>query len=128
MARRKEITPIGSVEVALESYDETYLECRNLGHVWRILGYFRGAAGNVVRHLRCQRCETIRVDRWGLNGDRIGASYHHSEGYLFEGLEAPVNAHAVRIEMLHRATIFENEASMLASLETRAPRRPRRAS
>src|SRR5215471_13408803 len=109
MARRKEITPIGSVEVALESYDETYLECRNLGHVWRILGYFRGA-------------------RWGLNGDRIGASYHHSEGYLFEGLEAPVNAHAVRIEMLHRATIFENEASMLASLETRAPRRPRRAS
>ena len=74
MPRRRVITPVSNVEVALSTYDETYLECRNLGHVWRVVGYFRGATGAVLRHLRCQRCETVRVDNWTLSGDRVGAA------------------------------------------------------
>jgi hypothetical protein len=117
------IIPITSVDVALSTYDETFLECRNLGHVWRVLGYFRAPTGNVVRHLRCQRCETIRVDAWAFNGDRLGARYHHADGYLITDVGAPIHAHDVRVEMIKRATIYESEADMLASITTPRPRR-----
>ena len=108
---------------ALSHYDESYLDCRNLGHVWRVLGYFRGATGLVLRHLRCQRCETIRVDKWALNGDRVGSQYHHSEGYLIPDLGAPVNSHDVRVEMIRRAVVFASEAEMLASISNGRGRR-----
>lgn len=117
MARKPTVTPVSNVEVVLSTYDETYLECRNLGHVWRVLGYFRAPAGTVVRHLRCQRCETIRVDHWGFTGDRYPSRYHHAEGYLLPDVGAPIRAYEIRVETIRRATIYETEADMLASLD-----------
>jgi len=123
MPKPRAITPVTDVEEALSAYDEGYLECRNLGHPWRVIGYFRGASGLVLRHVRCQRCETVRIDKWALNGDRIGSTYHHAEGYLMPGLGGAVNPHDVRVEVIKRAVVFASEGEMLAAVTARRPRR-----
>jgi hypothetical protein len=100
---------------ALHDYDNAYLECRNLGHYWRVMGYFRGAAGVTARRLECQRCDTVRLDRWeSRGGDRIGSSYRYGADYRLEGVQPP--ARAVRVEVLRRATVYASEADMLATL------------
>jgi hypothetical protein len=104
------------VAAALQDYDNDYLLCRNLGHVWRIVGYFRGAGGVVARRLECQRCETGRVDRWGGRGgaERIGSSYRYGTDYRLEGVQPA--AAAVRVEVVRRATVYASESEMLAAL------------
>jgi hypothetical protein len=110
------------VSAALQEYDEDYLLCRNLGHVWRILGYFRGATGLTMRRLECQRCETVRLDKWATRGgERIGATYRYGSDYRLEGVQPA--AAAVRVEVLRRATVFASEAEMLAALTNGSGRR-----
>ena len=113
---------VDEAKEALVRYDEAFLECRNLGHVWGIRGYFRGARGVVVRALQCGRCETTRQDRWGTNGDRIGAGYTYPEGYRIEGVR--VTGSSVRVEMVRRAVVYASEDEMFAAL---APPRARKA-
>ena len=115
MPRRRVVEQITN---ALQDYDETFLECRNLGHVWRIRGYFRGADGIVARRLECQRCDTGRLDRWGFNGERIGSSYQYVEDYRIP--EVRVAAGDVRVEMIRRAVVYASEAEMLDAITTPA--------
>lgn len=103
----------------LTEYDGTYLECRNLGHVWRVAGYYRD--GEVVlRRLGCMRCETDRTDRWRRDGFRLPSRYGYVEGYKIEGADTPVRPVDVRVEMMRRATIYKDEADMLANLTAAA--------
>jgi hypothetical protein len=102
---------------ALRGYDEDFLECRygNLGHVWHVVGFYRGDAGEVRRVLRCDRCETERVDRWLRSGERVRSAYTYAEGYklVTDGRLATVD---VRLEVLRRATVYANENQMLQAV------------
>jgi hypothetical protein len=98
----------------LTGYSGTYLDCRNLGHVWGTVGFYR-LNGEVRRRLDCGRCGTERLDRWLSNGDRRGASYSYVDGYRIESDE-PVTAHGVRVEVLARARVYASEAAMLAAM------------
>lgn len=111
MARRR---PVDALEGLLQGYEGTYLDCRNLGHVWTPQGYYRDG-GQVRRLLACARCDTQRTDRWTMTGTRVSASYEYRDGYRIES-EQPVTASAIRVEMLRRATVFASEAQMLEAL------------
>ena len=103
------------VAAALHDYDDEYLACRNLGHYWRVMGYFRGVGGIVLRRLECQRCDTVRLDRWeSRGGARIGSSYRYGAEYRLEGVQPA--ATAVRVEVMRRATVYASESEMLAAL------------
>lgn len=103
---------------ALRGYDDTYLLCRNLGHVWEIYGYFRGTQpGEVRRTLRCQRCETERVDRWLRGtGERLAGQYRYGADYRLEVEGGHTPAVDVRLEVIRRFHVYANESQMLAHL------------
>ena len=107
------IRPLKPDDQRLRGYGEEYLHCRNLGHVWRAVGYFQGE-GVIKRRLECQRCETERTDRWEHDGSRRSGSSRYAEGYRLEGM-APASTQ-VRLELLRRATIYRSEADMLHAL------------
>jgi hypothetical protein len=107
---------------ALRGYDETFLECRrgNLGHIWRTVGFYRDPhePGVVCRVVRCDRCESERVDRWEKDSaERLAPRYHYAEGYHIGDTNGEyVDTYMVRAEVMRRATVFANEDAMLASL------------
>ena len=69
----------------LKDYDGDYLLCRNVGHHWDVVGYFRAADGLVCRDLVCSRCGTDRLDRWvRSSGERVGSTYRYAHGYKVE--------------------------------------------
>jgi hypothetical protein len=114
MARvRRGIRTGKPTDVRLAGYDGTYLNCRNLGHVWGTVGFFE-LAGVVRRRLTCQRCDTDRTDRWERNGFRRSSSYDYVDGYRLEG-DAPKPVE-VRLELMRRATIYRSEDEMLAAI------------
>ena len=104
----------------LRTYDDEYLECRrgNLGHVWRVLGYYRAPDSEIHRNLICSRCGTQRLDRWGAkSGERFTPRYKHADGYLIsDGSGEAVHADDVRKEAMRRAQVFANEEQMLLTL------------
>ena|SRR5215831_9705139 len=116
MARRGIDRATRALVDALADYDDEYLSCRNLGHYWRVVGYFKGATGiTTARRLVCQRCETTRTDLWSAtNGDRLAARYTYAGDYRLEGVNP--SARAVRVEVMRRAVVYASEAEMLASV------------
>lgn len=95
-----------------EEYPESYLECRDLRHSWRKLGFFH-AYGEVVRVLICARCDTERRDHWSPRGFRLRSRYIHPNGYKLGG---GVDNQQIREQVMHRSTIFDSEESMHAGL------------
>ena len=118
MARRRTLDRTAqAVADALHDYDADFLECRrgNLGHEWRSLGFFRGAAGMVARRVVCKRCGTWRTDLWDAKtAERVRARYTYAEGYRIEGSQP--DALSVRGEVLRRAVVFASEDEMLAAV------------
>ena len=103
----------------LRGYDENYLQCRrgNLGHTWELVGYFRGAVGEVRRDLVCERCGTERRDRWLRgSGERLPSAYRYAPDYRVEADGKRVGAAEVRLEVIRRATVYANETQMLNHL------------
>ena len=100
----------------LGNYDGTYLNCRNLGHVWDVVGYYR-LDGEVRRRLDCARCGCERLDRWGTNGYRFGSAYTYPEAYRvsLEGDER-LTTTDVRMEVLARAVVYASQDEMLAHM------------
>lgn len=103
----------------LRGYDGTFLECRDIRHVWGVVGYWREPDGLVCRGLVCQRCDTERTDRWDAKTfDRIGSRYSYPTGYVLtmaEG-ERHTDARAVRGEAARRAKVYANEQTMLDAM------------
>ena len=97
----------------LHQYEESYLECRNLRHAWKVVGYFR-EGGEVRQRLACMRCPTEVTARWSPRGDRIARSYSYPDGYCIKG--SHVTPYDVRVEVLQRVTIFNTEGDMLQTL------------
>lgn len=102
----------------LRHYDGEFLECRrgNLGHAWRVVGYYKGEAGETWRNLECQRCESTAVDRWdSKTGERHPRRYGYVEGYVI-GDGEQVHGEDVRKEVIRRARVFASEQQMLEAL------------
>lgn len=108
------------VDLALAEYNDTFLECRDLMHAWRIFGYYRagsgGGWGGTNRLLKCARCGMERTDRW--DGITVRHSYNQPEGYRIEGVR--LSKGDVRAEQLRRARqIFDSEEAMKKALKRR---------
>lgn len=97
----------------VRQYDDVYLTCRDLRHRWQLVGFYRSPDGLVRRLLDCERCGTQRADRWRLSGEREPSSYSYVDGY---SVEEGMDTYEVRKEVLHRATIYNSEAAMIAAL------------
>lgn len=86
--------------------DATYLLCRDVHHSWTVVGYSTIGGGAVARTLRCERCETERVDEWSLQGARIRSYYAYPDGYQFRGVDFSDDPRmALRREVLRRAGV-----------------------
>ena len=99
----------------VHGYDDTYLACRDLRHVWQLVGFYR-SNGSVRRVLDCGRCGTQRADTWKVNGERVSSAYSYVEGYQVP--DGGMDSFEVRKEVLTRATIYKDERDMVAALTT----------
>ena len=104
----------------VREYDGTFLDCRDLRHTWKCVGYYR-VDGRVRRLLECVRgCGTQRHDHWKQDGERLQPAYSYANGYQVEG---GMDTWEVRREVMRRATIFTSEQAMLDALtKAGAPR------
>ncbi len=101
----------------LEGYDDTYLHCRGIQHVWHILSDMHvteklaGRGELVERHLQCANCDTIRKDRFLMKVDRskiyrlkvLGAVYKYPDHYLLHEMALSASPREIlRHEQLRR--------------------------
>jgi hypothetical protein len=107
-----------TVASVLREYDDDFLLCRNLGHHWEVIGYYRAPDGIVRRSVTCTRCETDRSDVWERSsGDRHPSSYRYAHGYRVEtGSGDKPGSTDVRLEVIRRAKVYANEQAMLDSM------------
>jgi len=120
MATRRRLDPPAAQ--VLHDYEETFLDCRADGHLWRRIGFYRHAAGaTVILRRRCQRCGTVRNNEWSLKGEYLGNRYDYPDGYRIPVV--PVHAFDVRVESLRRATVYGSEAEMLTALGNNGAKR-----
>lgn len=123
--KARKLTSIRSASVAdaadaLDGYDDVYLECRDLGHHWAVIGYYRVGA-EIRRQLQCRTCPTQSTDVWRSTGERISRRYAYPDGYLIVG--GGVTRADVRKETLNRVTVFESEAQMVEALFTKGKKK-----
>lgn len=93
----------------LTHYEEVFLDCRGLQHVWASVGFFQDG-GYVSRLVRCSRCGTEKIMTMRHNGTLVRSRYEHPEGYLMKG--SALSKADVRVETLRRA-----EKNTFGSLE-----------
>lgn len=65
---------------------EKFLECRELGHLWRPWTARSNELGGYDRTLRCTRCLTKREQVITARGIVHSNKYIHPEGYLHKGM------------------------------------------
>jgi hypothetical protein len=116
-AQRQEQSPSTNLASVLQGYSDTYLDCRGIQHRWQITDDLHVTEkvenGEMVeRHLVCERCTTVRRDRFLMRMDRwsvrrlqvLGASYQYPEDYLLSEMgmvESP--REVLRSEQLRRS-------------------------
>jgi hypothetical protein len=109
-------------EYALHSYDDTFLECRDLRHHWTAQGVYQQGS-EILRQLVCAQCGTERTDVWSPDGRvRYGGHYRYADGYHIGA--GGVSQAMVRHEVVNRVTVYATKDEMLAALFTKkgAPR------
>jgi hypothetical protein len=116
-AAARNADPSHSLVAALESYSDTYLQCRGIQHRWAVsidlhLTEKLETGDLVERHFECENCETERKDRFLLRSDRwgiyrlevLGAQYRYPEGYLMSEMGLAEHPREIlRHEQLRRA-------------------------
>lgn len=87
---------------------QAYLECRELGHLWRPWMAQEIRDERLGRHwertLRCGRCRSKRNQILTSNGSVVSNSYSYADGYVNKGLGRIVGEarDALRAESLRR--------------------------
>lgn len=94
----------------LGDYEDRYLECRDHGHSWKVLGKWRDAFGDWNRRLRCSTCTMGRRDRYH-RGD-VHRSYDAPDGYY---MTEKVDRWAFKSEALDRTPTFSSEEEVLSA-------------
>lgn len=103
-------------EGTVKTYDDSFLRCRSEAHVWQLVGYFRLPDGLIGRLSVCDRCETVRRDRWNRRtGERLPGSYVYPDGYQIKHNGHPSSKADMRLETMRRVDIWANEDSLVES-------------
>jgi hypothetical protein len=95
----------------LKAKPDHYLECREMGHRWKKLGYFHFRATHgqgVCRKSLCERCDTTRYNWYESDGARLWTEYEYPDHYLLQGT-GRVLPKEVRREAIRRAAVFASE-------------------
>lgn len=108
----------------LRGYSDTFLMCRDLRHAWEPSGLWR-EGGRVRRRLTCSRCHTQRVDCWTRFGQREQPKYIYPDDYQMKG--STYDTTEIRVEVMHRLSVFSNEQTMIQSMLAPKRNRPLRA-
>lgn len=78
---------VGEVESFAEALPDSFLHCRELGHLWRPYSGGRHSDGTgFSRILKCYRCKTKREQEIDSRGMILANKYIYPEGYQVEGL------------------------------------------
>lgn len=97
----------------IKTYEESFLMCRGEAHSWLLIGYYRLPDGIIGRLMLCDRCETLRRDKWRKsNGERLNSSYVYAPGYQI-AREHHVDKSDVRREVMRRVDIWANEEQLM---------------
>jgi len=94
-----------SVEEFAENLPDRYLNCRELGHVWKSWTVeFDESSHSYLRQLRCSGCKSLRKQLLDRHAGVIKNSYDYSPGYLAKNVEKGVSLHrsAFRLEAIVR--------------------------
>jgi hypothetical protein len=68
-------------ETGMLKYNDTYADCRDIGHQWE--EKFTNWEANVfTRMCHCIRCGSERYDNYSRTGALMARKYDYSEGYL----------------------------------------------
>jgi hypothetical protein len=65
---------------------DTFLSCRDHGHLWAPLEAAWLQDGNIERTLGCTRCEAKRLQYLDKNGYVLGGHYNYADGYAMKGI------------------------------------------
>jgi hypothetical protein len=109
--------PSHILAAALEDYSEVYLQCRGIQHRWEVTSDLQITeklqGGDLVeRHFTCERCGTVRKDRFLMRMDRwsvyrlevLGAQYKYPDDYLMREMGVAEHPREIlRHEQLRRA-------------------------
>lgn len=88
-----------------EELTASYLECRELGHLWRpFAARWVPEDRYYERVLRCTRCKTKRVQTLSRRGEVVLSHYVYPDGYQSNGMGRIVGdgRDALRLESLTR--------------------------
>lgn len=108
------------VDMILRSYDRKFLECRDLHHVWTVIGYFNESAG-IARLMACRRCGTRRTQTWGRGLEAGGNRYEYPDYYLTDGVR--LTGPDVRRAVLGDVRVWGNREQLDETLTARRQRR-----
>lgn len=90
--RTRHVVETGEPEVSAESFAHSlsakFLQCRELGHVWRPWTVdFDRKSRSFSRQLRCSSCRTVRQQILDSSGHVVTNSYRYAEGYMAKHLQ-----------------------------------------
>lgn len=94
-----------SVETFAASLPSRYLDCRELGHLWKPWrAQWDAAAHAYDRELRCSRCKTLRHQLINEHGHVLSNNYKYSDGYQAKHVRDAIRASrdVFRLESLTR--------------------------
>jgi hypothetical protein len=105
-------------EGGVKTYDDAFLACRAEQHQWSLVGYYRLPDGVVGRLSYCDRCTTVRRDRWvKKSGERLPSSYVYPDGYqIAHNGGSPASKGDMRLETMRRVDLWANEDTLINSL------------
>lgn len=102
-----------AVEEFAQGLSISFLQCRELGHIWKPWGARRDDEHNTFeRSLRCPRCKTKRHETLSMRGAKLRSHYEYPEGYTTDGLGRIVGEgrDALRVEsMIRTLTSIQNK-------------------
>lgn len=73
------------LRATLKKYAEAFLECRDIGHEWRLANIVR-IKGGFQRRWWCVRCKTNRVQTLSPRGYVESNHYEYEDGYVLDGM------------------------------------------
>src|SRR3954462_9339240 len=94
--------------VVLEDISDKMLLCRDLRHPWDFVSDYtvakiKGSPRVILRHLRCPRCTTERLDTYSVPSfELIKSTTKYPKGYLLTGSGQHARVADVRREMFTR--------------------------
>jgi hypothetical protein len=102
-----------SVEEFAAKLSVSFLQCRELGHIWKPwTARFDEEHNSFERALRCPRCKTERHETLSLRGAKLKNHYVYPDGYTTDGLGRIVGEgrDALRVESITRTlTSIQNK-------------------